>query len=67
MGMALHLNKLESPSTKDALTLVWLKLSCGSGEEDENVKNLRTGRLQMTGDQESSLELLAQVSKKNYW
>ena len=67
MGVALHFNKLESPPTKDALSQVWLILACGSGEKDENVKNLRTDRLRMTGDQERSLELLAQVSKKNYW
>ena len=35
-GGPLHLNKLESPSPKDALCQVWLKLaqSPGSGEED---------------------------------
>ena len=35
-GGALHLNKLESPSPKEALCQVWLK-----GEGDENVKSLR--------------------------
>ena len=40
--MALHLNKLESPSPKNALCQVWLKLASGSGEEDENVKSLQT-------------------------
>ena len=39
--MALHLNKLESPSPKNALCQVWLKLASGSGEEDENVKSLQ--------------------------
>ena len=33
-GGALHLNKLESPSPKDALCQVWLKWPSGSGEED---------------------------------
>ena len=33
-GGTLDLNKLESPSPKDALCQVWLKLPCGSGEED---------------------------------
>ena len=43
-GGAPHLNKLESPSPKDALCQVWLKLvvkKIGSEEEDENVKSLR--------------------------
>ena len=35
----------------------------GSGGEDENVKSLLTDR-QATGDQKSSLELLAQASYK---
>ena len=39
-GMALHLNKLESPLLKNTLCQVWLKLSqYGSGEEDEQVKS----------------------------
>ena len=41
-GRALHLNNLESPSPKNALCQVWLKLASGSGEEDENVKSLQT-------------------------
>ena len=40
----------------------------GSGEEDENVKSLQTDReterRRTTGDQKSSLDLSAQVSKK---
>ena len=40
-GMALHLYLLEYPSPKDALCLVWLNWPNCSGEEDENVKNLR--------------------------
>ena len=42
------MNKLESPSPKDALCQLWLKLHwpSGSGEEDENVKSLQTdGRM----------------------
>jgi hypothetical protein len=39
----------------------WLS---GSGEEVENVKSL-THRRQTNGDQNSSLELSAQVSKKS--
>ena len=38
------MNKLESPSPKDALCQVWLKLACSAGEEDENVKSLRQWR-----------------------
>ena len=34
MGVALHLKKIESPSSKDALCQVWLKLALWSGEED---------------------------------
>ena len=41
-GGALRLNNLESSSPKDALCQIWLKLVGGSGEEDENVKRLRT-------------------------
>ena len=42
-GGALHLNKLESTSPKDALCQVWLKLVC-SGEDEKNVKRLRQRR-----------------------
>ena len=42
--MVLHLKKLESPSQKNVLCKVWLKLDSGSGEEDENVKSLQTDR-----------------------
>ena len=38
-GGALHLSKLESPSSKDAWFQVW---PSGSGEEGENVKSLQT-------------------------
>ena len=34
-GGALHLKNLESPSPKDALCQVWLKLFSGSGEEED--------------------------------
>ena len=65
-SVALHLNKLESPSPRDTLCQVWLKLAQWSGEEDENVKSSltdgRTDRRLTTGDQKSSLELSAQVS-----
>ena len=66
MGVALHFNKLESPPTKDALSQVWLILACGSGEKDENVKNLRTDRLRMTGDQKSSLEQKKTIGNPEY-
>ena len=39
---ALHLNKFESPSLKNA-KFGW-NWTCGSGEEDENVKSLRQQR-----------------------
>ena len=42
MSVALCVNKLESPSPKDVLCQVKFKLTCGSGEEDENVKTLQT-------------------------
>jgi hypothetical protein len=59
----LLLNKPESPSSKDNLCQVWLKLVQYSGEEVENVKVYRwTDKLRRTGDQKSSLELSAQVS-----
>ena len=56
--MALHLNKLESPSPKNALCQVWLKLASGSGEE-ENVKSLQTDRLvdRLTTDDRRSEKL----------
>ena len=45
-GRALHMNKLESTSPKDALCQVWLKLASGSGGEDINVKSLRQRKQQ---------------------
>jgi hypothetical protein len=60
-GDPLHLNKLESPLPKDDLCQVWLKLAqSGYGEEVENVKVYR--QMQTSSDQNSSLELSAQVS-----
>ena len=35
--MVIHLIKLKSPSPKDALCQVWLKLPSNSGEEDHLV------------------------------
>ena len=68
-GRALHLNKLESASPKDAFCQVWLKLALWfwrrrwkcekftDGQTDRRMDRRRT-----TGDQKSSLELSAQVS-----
>ena len=39
MGMELHLNKLESQSSKDALCQVGYIWSSGSERKDENVKS----------------------------
>ena len=39
-GIALHLNKLESSSHKDALCQVWLKLPGGSWEEDFKISSI---------------------------
>jgi hypothetical protein len=70
-GYSLRLNKFESPPPKDDLCQVWLKLAQSSGEEVENVKVYRqtdrqtdrqTNGRRTTGDQNSSLELSAQVS-----
>ena len=47
-GGALHLNKLESPSPKDALCQVWLNSPSGSGVEDEIVKSLQQRRRRTT-------------------
>ena len=41
-GRALHLNKLESPSPKEALCQVWLKSAQWFWDEDENLKSLQT-------------------------
>ena len=68
-GGALHLNKLESPSPKDALCQVWLKLAQWFWRRRWKCKKFtdrrtdrQTDRRRTTGDQKSSLELSAQVS-----
>ena len=64
-GGALHLNKLESPSPKDALCQVWLKLAHWFWRRRWKCKKFtdgRTDRRWTTGYQKSSLELSAQVS-----
>ena len=63
---AFHLNKLESPSSKDALCQVWLKLAEWFWRRKvyrrtDRQTDGRTDR-QTIGDQKSSLELSAQVS-----
>ena len=55
-GVALHVNKLESPSPGDTLCQPWLKLAQWSW------RRRRTKRRRTTCDQKSSLELSAQVS-----
>ena len=68
-GRALHFNKLESPSPKNALCQVWLKLAqwfwrrrwkCEKFTDRQTDR--RTDGRRTTGDQKSSLELSAQVS-----
>ena len=72
-GWALHLNKLESPSPKDALCQVWLKLAqwfwrrrwkCEkfTDRRTDRQTDRQTDRRRTTGDQKSLLELSAQVS-----
>ena len=58
-GVALHLNKLESPPLKDALCQVWFEIGPVVLE-----KKLKMCKRQTRGDQKSSLELSAQVSEK---
>ena len=68
--MALHLKKLESPSPKDALCQIWLKLAQWflrrSRKEEEFTDKRMDGQTdgRTTVDQKSSLELSAQVSLK---
>ena len=66
----LYLDKLESPSPMDDLCHVWLKLAqwfwrrsrkCKSLQTDGQTDRRTDGR-RTTGDQNSSLELSAQVS-----
>ena len=66
---ALHLNKLVSPLTKDALCQVWLKLAQWFWRRRWKCKKFtdrqtdgQTDRRRTKGDQKSSLELSAQVS-----
>ena len=66
---ALHLNKVESPSPKDGLCLVWLKLAQWFWRRRwkcEKFTDRRTDRQtdsrRTTGDLKSSFELSAQVS-----
>ena len=64
-GWGLHLIKLESPSLKDALCKVGLKLAqwfWRRGWKCEKWTDRWMARRRTTGDQKSSLELLAQVS-----
>jgi hypothetical protein len=65
-GDPLHLNKLESPPPKDDLCQVWLKLAQWLWRRSRKCKSLQTdGRTdgrRTNGDQNSSLELSAQVS-----
>ena len=72
-GVVPHLNKPKVLSLKDSLWQAWLKLTRGSGEEDENVKGLRRCYRQHQGkrrrktknfDQISSLQPSGQVSKE---
>ena len=67
-GWAFHLNKLESPSHKDALCQIWLKLAqwfwrrwkCEKFTDRQTVG--QKDRWRTKGDQKSSLELSAQGS-----
>jgi hypothetical protein len=69
-GDPLHLNKLETPLPKDDLCQVWLKLAQWFWRRSRKCKSLQTDgqtvrwtdRRRTTGDQNSSLELSAQVS-----
>jgi hypothetical protein len=65
-GYPLPLNKLETPSPKDDLCQVWLKLIQWFWRRSRKCKSLqtdrRTDRRRTMGDQKSSLELSAQVS-----
>ena len=70
--MALYLQKLEFPSPKDALCKVWLKLAQQFWRRRSKCEKLTDGQqkgqtnsqTQKTGNQKSSLSLLAQVSLK---
>jgi hypothetical protein len=68
-GNPIHLKNLESPPPKDHLSQVWLKLAqwfwrsrkCKSLQTDGETDRQTDGR-RTKGDQNSSLELSAQVS-----
>ena len=69
-GLALHFNKLESPSSRDTLCHVWLKLAqwfWSRRWKCEKFTDGQTDRWRTTGDQKSSLELSAQVSFQLRW
>jgi hypothetical protein len=64
-GYPLPLKKLESPSPKDDLYQVWLKLAQWFWIRSRKYKSLQMDRQtdrQTTGDEKSLLELSAQVS-----
>ena len=61
-GVILHLNKFESPSPKDDLCQVWLKLAQSFWKRCQKCKSLQADGRQPTGNQNSSLQLSAQVS-----
>jgi hypothetical protein len=64
-GFPFSLNKLDSPSPKDDLCQVWLKLVQWFWRRSRKCKRFTDGQTdgrRTTGDQKSSLELSAQVS-----
>ena len=66
-GVALHLNKLESPSLKDAL--FWILVEIGLVVREQKLKmwkSLQTD-IQTKGDQKSLIKFSAQVSQKTNW
>ena len=66
-GVALHLNKLESPSLKDALC--WILVEIGLVVREQKLKmwkSLQTD-IQTKGDQKSLIKFSAQVSQKTNW
>ena len=62
-GGALRLNKLESPSPRNTLCQVWLKLAQSFREEDEKVKSLQTDR-QTDGQTDGQTDDGRQVIRK---
>jgi hypothetical protein len=71
-GNPLHLNNLESPTPKNDLCQVWLKLAQWFRRRSRKCKSLqadgrtdgRTGGRWTTGDQKSSIELSIRWAKK---